>query len=120
MENASAAFPDAGRKSMRTIRAALGATTVNPELLTWAEKLQYEGYRRRKEANAAILALAKDRVPIKIARQLGCSCKLVREVIRGETSDVFRTRQSMLDAHLPLLEAEWSMAAGTAPNSGGV
>jgi transposase len=109
MENASAAFLDAVRKSMRTIRAALGATTVNPDLLTWAEKLQYEGYRRREEANAAILALAKDGVPIKkIARQLGCSRKLVRRVIRGETGDVFRTRQSTLDAHLPFLEAEWS------------
>jgi transposase len=94
---------------MRTIRTALGAMTINPYLLTWAEKLQYEGYRRREEANAAILALAKDGVPIKrIARQLGCSRKLVRQVIRGETGDVFRTRQSTLDAHLPFLELEWS------------
>ena len=34
MENASAAFLDAVRKSMRTFRAAIGATTINPELLT--------------------------------------------------------------------------------------
>jgi transposase len=109
MENASAAFLDAVCKSMRTIRTALGATIINPDLLTWAEKLQYEGYRRREEANAAILALAKDGVPIKrIAHQLGCSRKLVRQVIRGETGDVFRTRQSTLDAHSPFLEAEWS------------
>jgi hypothetical protein len=47
--------------------------------------LQLEGYRRREEANAAIRVLAKDGVPIKrIARQLGCSRKLVRQVIRGE------------------------------------
>jgi transposase len=109
MENASAAFLAAVRKSMRTIRTALGTTAINPDLLTWAEKLQYEGCRRREEANAAILALAKDGVPIKrIARQLGCSRKLVRQVIRGETGDIFRTRQSTLDAHLPFLEAEWS------------
>jgi Homeodomain-like domain len=94
MENASADFLDAVRKSMRTIRTALGAMTINPYLLTWAEKLQYEGYRRREEANAAILALAKDGVPIKrIARQLGCSRKLVRQVIWGETGDVFPTEQ---------------------------
>lgn len=40
MENASSAFLDAVRKSMRSIRVAIGATTVNPNLLTCAEKLQ--------------------------------------------------------------------------------
>ena len=34
MENASSAFLSAVRKSMRPIRAAIGATTINPELLT--------------------------------------------------------------------------------------
>jgi transposase len=33
MENASAAFLGAVRKSMGPIRAAMGATTINPELL---------------------------------------------------------------------------------------
>jgi AraC-like DNA-binding protein len=62
-------------------------------LLTCAEKLQYEGYLPREETNTAILALAKDGVPIKqILRRLGCSRKLFRQVIRGETGDVFRTR----------------------------
>ena len=65
MENASAAFLDAVRKSMRPIRAAIGATVINPALLTTAERLQYDGYLRREEANAAITALAKDGVPIK-------------------------------------------------------
>jgi transposase len=70
MENASAAFLDAVRKSMRAIRAAIGATVVDPELLTCAERLQYQGYLRREETNAAILALAKAGAPIKrIARQ---------------------------------------------------
>lgn len=59
VENASAAFLNAIRKSMRPIRAAIGATTINPELLTSAERLQYEGYLRREQTNAAILALAK-------------------------------------------------------------
>ena len=61
MENASAAFLDAVRKSMRSIRTAIGATTINPDLLTCAEKLQYEGYLRREETNAAIMKLAGDR-----------------------------------------------------------
>src|SRR5438874_11494922 len=59
MENASRAYLDAVRKSMREIRSAIGATTINPELLTSAERLQYEGYLRREETNAAILALSK-------------------------------------------------------------
>jgi transposase len=109
MENASRAFLDAVRKSMRQIRSAIGATTINPELLTSAERLQYEGYLRREETNAAILALSKDGVPIKeIVRRTGHSRKLVRQVIRGERNDVFRLRQSSLDAHLPWLDAQWT------------
>jgi transposase len=60
MENASRAFLDAVRKSMRQIRRAIGATVINPVLLTAAEKLQYEGYLRREEMNAAVLALWQD------------------------------------------------------------
>jgi transposase len=41
MENASQAFLNAVRKSMRPIRAAIGATTITPALLTFAEKLRY-------------------------------------------------------------------------------
>ena len=109
MENASSAFLDAVRKSMRTIRGAIGATKVDPELLTCAERLQYEGYLRREETNAAIIALAKEGATIKaIARRTGHSRKLVRQVIRGERTDVFRTRQNTLDAHLPLLDAQWT------------
>jgi hypothetical protein len=40
MENASAAFLGAVRKSMRQIRSALGAAFVDPALLTAAERLQ--------------------------------------------------------------------------------
>jgi transposase len=40
MENASSAFLHAVRKSMRAIRSAVGATIINPNLLTCAEKLQ--------------------------------------------------------------------------------
>jgi transposase len=109
MENASAAFLDAVRKSMRSIRAAIGATTISPELLTCAEKLQYGGFLRREEINAAILALASEGIAIKeIRRRTGHSRKLVRQVIRGERTDVFRIRESSLDTHLPFLEGQWT------------
>ncbi len=108
LENASRAFLDAVRRMMRQIRTAIGTATINPELLTAAERLQYEGYQRREEINAAILALAKD-VPIKeIVRRLGHSRQLVRRVIRGERQDIFRTRQSSLERHLPWLDAQWA------------
>jgi transposase len=109
MENASRAFLDAVRKSMRQIRGAIGATTIDSKLLTAAERLQYEGYLRREETNATILALSKSGTPIKqIVRQTGHSRKLVRQVIRGERHDVFRTRQSSLDQHLPWLDDQWA------------
>ena len=109
MENASSAFLDAVRKSMRSIRAAIGATKVDPDLLTCAEKLQYEGYLRREETNAVIMRLAGEGVSIKqIVRRSGHSRKLVRQVMRGERTDVFRVRQSSLDAQLPLLDGQWA------------
>jgi transposase len=43
-----------------------------------------------------------------IARQTGYSRQLVRQVIRGERNDVFRTRQNSLDLHLPWLDDQWA------------
>jgi transposase len=109
MENASRAFLDAVQKSMRQIRTAIGATTINPTLLTAAERIQYEGYVRREEANAAILGLAKDGVSIKeIVRRTGHSRGLVRNVLRGRRSDVFRARESSLEPHLQWLDTQWA------------
>lgn len=109
MENASHAFLDAVRKSMRQIRAAIGAATINPDLLTAAERIQYEGYLRREDANAVILGLAKEGVTIKeIVRRTGHSRGLVRKVVRGQRLDIFRVRESSLELHLPWLDAQWT------------
>ena len=110
MENASRAFLDAVRKSMRDIRRAIGATTVDPDLLTAAERLQYEGYLRREEANTAVMSLAREGTAIKeIVRRTGLSRGTVRQIIRGLRHEVFRVRQSSLDLYLPKLETMWSV-----------
>jgi transposase len=109
MENASAAFLDAVRKSMRAIRTAIGATSIDPDLLTRAERLQYEGYLRREEANAAIMGLSREGFAIKeIVRRTGHSRGLVRQVLRGQRTDMFRIRENSLDVHLPFLDAQWT------------
>ena len=108
MENASTAFLIAVRKSMRPIRATIGATTINPELLTCAERLQYEGFLRREETSASILAMHKGGAAIKqIVRLTGHSRKLVRHVVRGDHGDVFRTRESSLETYLAGLDEQW-------------
>ena len=109
MENASRAFVDAVGKSMRAIRNAIGAATINPELLTATERIQYEGYLRREETNAAILELSKGGATIKqIVRSTGFSRGLVRKVLRGQRTDVFRIREGSLEPYLPWLDAQWS------------
>jgi transposase len=109
MENASAAFLAAVRKSMGGIRTALGAACIDPALLTAAEKLQYEGYLRREETNAVILARSANGATIKeIVRETGYSRGLVRKILRGQRSDIFRTRESSLEPHLPWLDTQWA------------
>ena len=94
MENASRAFLDAVRRSMRQIRRSVGAMTINPDLLTAAERLQYDGYLRREDTNNATMAIANGGVSIKeIVRRTGHSRGLVRRIVRGERGDVFRVRE---------------------------
>jgi len=108
MENASAAFLEAVRRSMRPIRMALGSVTIDRALLSHAERLQHDGYLRR-EAHDVIRALAKAGTPIKeIVRRTGRSRKLVRDIVRGGGGDIFRCRSNILEPHLTWLDAEWS------------
>lgn len=109
MENASAAFLGAVKQSMRVIRKAFGANVVDPALLTAAEMRQYDGWVRREDENATVLALAKDGVPIKeIVRRTGKSRGIVRQIVRGGRTDVFRSRMSSLEPFVGQLETEWA------------
>jgi transposase len=108
MENASAAFLEAVRRSMKAIRQVLGSTVIDPALLTCAERIQYEGFVRRREDSRGIKALAETGKSIKdITRATGRSTKLVRSVLRGGDGDVFRCRQSLLEPYVAKLRAEW-------------
>ncbi len=79
---------------MRQIKTAIGSATLNPDLLTVAERIKYQGYLHREDTNAAILDLAKSGVAIKeIVRRTGHSRGLVRRVLRGQRSDVFCVRE---------------------------
>ena len=109
MENASHAFLAVVRGSMRQIRSAVGAMTIDPELLTSAERIQYEGHLHREDSNAAILTLAGSGQPIKaIVRWTGHSRGLVRKILRGQRSDVFRVLENSLEPYLPWLDAQWA------------
>ena len=69
-----------GRSERRSARRR-STRTCSPA----RRKLQYEGYLRREETNADIMALVRDGVAIKqIVRQTGHSRGLVRQVIRGQ------------------------------------
>jgi hypothetical protein len=91
------------------IRSVIGAAAISPERLTYAERIQYDGYLRGEEANVAILTLFASDMPLnKIAHQAGYYRQTIRRVVRGERSDVFRRRQSWLDPHLLWLDAQWA------------
>lgn len=109
MENASAAFLMAVRRRMRDLRRAFGQETLDLAMLTAAERIQFDGWRRRAAEAEAIRALHAEGLGLKeIARRTGRSRKLVRDVVRGGAAEPFRPRASSLDPWLDRLAAEWS------------
>ena len=109
MENASAAFLNAVRRSMHAIRKAIGVGTVDPAFLSAAERRQHSGWLLREAENASILALAAQGVAIKeIMRRVDKSRGLVRQVVRGARTDMFRGRMNSLEPFLTRLDAAWA------------
>ena len=101
-------LPECRAQIHAQILQAISAATINPELLTSAERLQYDSYVRREETNAVISDLAKDGLPIKaIVRRTGHSRKLVRDALRGQRTEIFRARQSSIEPYLPWLDEQW-------------
>jgi hypothetical protein len=97
------------RSLLGPIRRALGAGTVNPDLLSAAERLQYEVYLRRREGNDAIRAMASAGAEIKkIVRRTGR--KLVRAMPRSAEDEVFRSHADSLAPWPVPLEVAWSGA----------
>ena len=109
IENASAAFLTVVQRSMQAIRKAVGSDVIDPTVLSCAERRQHSGWLRREEENTAILGLVKQGVAIKeIVRLTGKSRGLVRQVVRGGRTDVFRSRTCSLELFLKQLDADWS------------
>lgn len=109
MENASAAFLTAVQQSMQILCSVLGTGGIDPKQLTCAERRQHDGWLRREKENAALLALTRQGVAIKeIVRRTGRSRKLVRQVLRGGRTDIFRSRTSSLEPFIAQLEAAWA------------
>jgi hypothetical protein len=82
---------------MRVIRTAIGATTIKPKLLSYAERLQYEGYLRRKQTNAAIMALTRDAVPFKETVRRQEASPPLRRGSRFLTLDLIRRGSQRLE-----------------------
>jgi len=93
---------------MPAIRTALAVCVIDPNLLTSAGRRQHDGWQRRAGENAEILGMVRQKVPImEIVRRTGRSRKLVRTVVRGGRTDVFRGRMSSLERFAGALETAW-------------
>ena len=120
MENASSAFLSAVRKSMRPIRAAIGATTINPELLTCAERLQYEGYLRREETITLFWRSPKMARPSSRSFVRPATVAIVSARSFGAIEVTASGHGKARSMHTCLCSMHNGLeAVGTAPNSGG-
>lgn len=67
MENARMVFLEAVRRSMPFIQRALASSEIDPALLTCAERIQHDGFLRRRESNKIIKDLSDAGVSLSYA-----------------------------------------------------
>ena len=91
---------------------------IDPALLTCAERLQYDGYLRREQTNAAILGLAKGGWPSR--RSSAAPAAAARPSVRScaASGPMFPVPGSSLEPWLDRLDREWTTGAATEPRSG--
>ena len=83
-ENVSAAFLAAVRCQMPEIRRTVGVANLAPALLTAAERLQEDGFQRRRQAYEIARRMANEGVPInRIVRGRNLK-RLIRYINRRE------------------------------------
>src|SRR5208283_6018977 len=82
IEDASAAFLDAVRRSIPRMRTTIGAATFDPSVLTSAEQRQHDGFSAPRSCQRDHTRLAEAGTPIKqIVYRTGHSRKVVRTVV---------------------------------------
>jgi transposase len=108
-ENASASFLDVVRQNMHAIRKSSATDSIDPELLSCAERKRWESFQHRKKTVDAVLQLVERGTPLKqITRRLSLARQTVRRIARGGGMEVFRSRVSILEPHAETLDALWT------------
>ena len=108
-ENASASFLDVVRQNMHAIRKSSATDSIDPALLSCAERKRWENFQHRKKTVDAVLQLVERGTPLKqITRRLSLARQTVRRIARGGGMEVFRSRVSILEPHAGTLDALWT------------
>lgn len=108
-ENASASFLDVVRQNMHAIRKSSATDSIDPALLSCAERKRWENFQHRKKTVDAVLQLVERGTPLKqITKRLSLARQTVRRIARGGGMEVFRSRVSILEPHAETLDALWT------------
>ncbi len=80
-----------------------------PPPMTSAQRLQWQGWRRRVQVHGEVTRLHQQGVPVRhIARDLALSRNTVRRWVRGGQPELHRARMHSLDPWRAVLERRWT------------